>query len=99
MIGVITLLYWLERRGTGVFKAGCIMSVEGDATVEEAAPRCENGMLFVAEARRRVVFQMEQACGWCVESCYTCCRDCRCYCVCDPCDIVSMCLACASDDD
>lgn len=74
---------------------GVGMSVECDTPTGEAAPRCENGMLFVKEARTRVTRVADQACTWCVQAWYPCCRDCRC----DPFDVFILCLVCASVDD
>lgn len=53
-----------------------------------ALPQCENKMIWNwVETRRRVVYAMDQTCGWCVEKCILCCRNCSC----DPLDIV-LCL-------
>jgi hypothetical protein len=81
-------------------EAGSGMSVESDAPVPvEAAPRCENGMIFLKEARARVTRVADQGFTWCVQAWYPCCENGRCYCLCDPCDLLFLCLACASDDD
>lgn len=83
-----------------MFKAGGGMMepVEQDQVVD-AAPRCENGMIFLKEARTRVTRVADQGFTWCVQAWSPCCENGRCYCVCDLCDIVLLCLVCASDND
>ena len=71
------------------------MSDTIDTHMPDVAPQCENGMIFLMDARTLAGVAMEQACGWCVHVGDQCCRDCRC----DALDVLLLWLVCVGDND